>query len=345
MKNPKKILKHFFSAPFVKNRSLPRILSLYLILVTTLSISVLAFFWIYQASRKSIVASDNLRQEYIENQKARIAQQVIGVRDYILYLHSQSSITTRKVLQEKVQEGYRIAMNIYQENNGILKNSEIMENIKQALSPILFNDDRCYFIINSMKGVQQMNPKNIGSDGTNRYYYRDKEGNYPIKNEINLLNRQNEGIIEYRKESDKSDDSSLLKITYVKRIEPLGCYIASTDLMEDAERDIQHQALNRICRIRFGKEGYIFVNTYEGIALIKNGILMDPPVNILSGTDENWKTIFAKELEAAKKPGGDYYTYKFRKLSESKSSTKISYFLGIPEWQWVIGSGLYVDDV
>lgn len=345
MKNPKKILKRFFSAPFIKNRSLPRILSLYLIIVTTLSISVLVFFWIFQASRKSNVESDNLRQEYIENQKARIAQEVIGVRGYIHYMRVKSSKSMRKVLQERVQEGYRIAMSIYESNNGILNDDEIIENIKQALSPVIFNDNRCYFIINSMEGVQLMNPKNIGADGTNRLNYRDKEGNYITKSELGLLSRKNEGFVEFINKSDKSDDQSLLKITYLKKVEPLGCYIASTDYMENTERDIQREVLNRISNIRFGKEGYIFVNTYQGISLIKNGVLMVPPVNILAGTDESWKTIFGKQLEASKRPEGDYFTYKFRKFSESKTSTKISYFLGIPEWQWIIGAGLYIDDV
>ena len=345
MKNPKKILKRFFLTSFIKNRSLPKILSLYLILVTTLSISVLAFFWIFQASRKSNVESDNLRQEYIENQKARIAQEVIGVRGYIHYMRMKSSKSMRKVLQERVQEGYRIAMNIYESNNGILKDDEIIENMKQALSPVLFNDNRCYYIINSMEGVQLMNPKNIGADGTDRLNYHDKEGNYTTKNEINLMSRQNEGFIEYKQEPGKSDYPNLLKISYVKKIEQLGCYIAATEYMANAERDIQREVLNRISSIRFGKEGYVFVNTYEGISLIKNGVIMDPPVNILAGTDESWKTIFGKQLEASKRPEGDYFTYKFRKLSESKISTKISYFLGIPEWHWIIGSGLYIDDV
>lgn len=345
MKNPILTVKHYFSVTLFKNRSLPRILSLYLIVVTTLSISVLAFFWIFQASRKSNVESDNLRQLYIENQKSRIAQEVIGVRGYINYMRAKSSKSMRKVLQERVQEGYRIAMNIYESNNGILKNDEIIENIKQALSPVMFNDNRCYYIINSMEGVQLMNPKNVGADGTARLNYHDKEGNYTTKNEINLLSRQNEGFIEYKQEPGKSDYPNLLKISYVKKIEQLGCYIAATEYIANTEKDIQREVLNRISSIRFGKEGYVFVNTYEGISLIKNGVLMDPPVDILAGTDENWKAIFVKQLEASKRSEGDYFTYKFRKLSESKISTKISYFLGIPEWQWIIGSGLYVDDV
>jgi PAS domain S-box-containing protein len=345
MKNLKQNIKRFFSAPLIKYRSLPRILSLYLILVTILSVSVLAFFWIFQASRKSTVESDNLRHEYIENQKARIAQEVISVRGYILYMRSQSEKSIRKNLQERVEDGYKIAMNIYQENKDISKNEEIIENIKQALSPVLFNDNRCYYILTSLNGVQLMNPKYLSSDGSNRLNYRDKEGNYIIKSELNLLNRQNEGFITYRKASENDGDSGIFKITYVKKIAQLGCYIASTDNIEHAKRIIQNEVLNRISSIRFGKEGYIFVNTYEGMALIKNGELMNPPVDINAGTDENWKSIFAQELEAAKKPEGDYYTYKFRKLSESRTSTKISYFLGVPEWNWIIGSGLYIDDV
>lgn len=337
--------KRFIPEILFKNRSLPRILSLYLILVTTLSVSILAFFWIYQASRKSNLESDNLRQEYIENQKTRIAEKVIMVRDYIYFTRKQSSLTARKNLKERVQEASKIAMNIYQENHGIFSDAEITASIMQALSPVLFNNNRCYLVMNSLSGVQLMNPKNRFADGTSKYFYRDKEGNYTIKNEIDLLSRQEEGFITYNTKSDKFDGLELQKITYVKKIGPLGFYISATDLMENAELDIQQEALKRIASIRFDKEGYIFVNTYKGMALIQNGILMDPPVNILAGTNENWKHIFAKQLEATKKPAGDFYTYEFRKLSNSKTSTKISYFIGFPEWQWIIGSGLYTDEV
>jgi len=78
--------------------------------------------------------------------------------------------------------------------------------------------------------------------------------------------------------------------------------------------------------------------------------------NAFSGTQKLWqvfnehpekmKEIFAKELEAATKPDGDYIYYSFIKLTApDKESPKVSFVYGIPEWQWLVGAGVYLDDV
>jgi len=248
-------------------------------------------------------------------------------------------------LQERVNEGYNIAMNIYLSNKGKLHDEEIKTIIRQALSSVWFNNNRCCYHIYSMDGVQQMNPVTPHSNGKNMIGTRDKEGNDLVGNEIRLLQKKNQGFINFMKKNGHSDYSTLSEVAFVKKFDPFNWYIGSFDYIADFESDIKHQTLERISRIRYEREGYVFVNTYDGKALITNGILKDPPVNILNGNDENWKKIYAVELEAAQKPDGDFYTYKFRKLSQPKSSSKVSYFTGVPEWEWILGAGIYIDDI
>ncbi len=305
----------------------------------------LAQIWTSQAFKKSSIESNKIREEYIGNQKARVMQQVIGVRDYIYYIRSHTKTKMRNKLQERVNEGYNIAMNIYLENKGKHSDEEIKAIIIQALSPIWFNNNRCCYYIYSMDGIQQMNPLASNYNGKSRLGFLDKDGNDHVGNELRLLKKKNDGFVDYRTTSKHSDDLSLSKIAFVKKFDPFNWYIGTTDNVPDFESDIKHETLERISHIRYGKEGYVFVNTYDGYALITNGVLKDPPINILSGKDENWKKIFAVELEAAHKPEGDFYTYKFRKLSAPKNSAKASYFAGVPEWEWILGAGIYIDDI
>jgi PAS domain S-box-containing protein len=329
----------------IKNRSLPRVLFLYLLIVTAITVLALAHLWTSQAYRKSDIESNKIREEYIGNQKARVMQQVIGVRDYIYYVRSQTKAKLRTLLQNRVNEGYNIAMNIYLQNKGKLSDQEIKTLIVQALSPVWFNNNRCCYHIYSLNGVQQMNPLAPSYNGKSMLGFRDKDGYELVGNELKLLNKQSQGYIYYRRELSNSDDSILSKIAYVKKFDPFNWYIGAFDDVSEFESDIKHETLERISRIRYGKEGYVFVNMYNGDALITNGVLMDPPINILAGNDENWKKIFAVELEAAHKPEGEFYMYKFRKLSQPKSTTKVSYFAGVPEWEWIIGAGIYIDDI
>jgi PAS domain S-box-containing protein len=345
MKSPNPSKSRFSISGFIKNRSLPKVLFLYLLIVTALTVLSIAHLWTSQAYKKSGIEAEKIREEYIGNQKARVKQQVIGVRDYIYYKRSQAKTKLRNTLQEKVNEGYNIAMNIYLENKGKRTDEEIKAIIKQALSPIWFSSNRCCYHIYSMDGIQQMNPLTPSANGKNGLGIKDKEGNDLVRNELNLLKNKDHGFIYYFKAPSTSDDSSLSKIAFVKKFDPFNWYIGSIDDFSEFESDIKNETLERISRIRYDKEGYVFVNTYRGDALITNGVLNTPPVNILAGSDENWKNIFAEQLEATHKPDGDFYTYKFRKMSEPKSSTKVSYFTGVPEWEWILGAGIYIDDI
>jgi PAS domain S-box-containing protein len=332
-------------AGIIKNRSLPRVLFLYLMIVTTIMLLTLAHLWTSQAYKKSDIESNKIREEYTGTQKARIMQQVISVRDYIYYVRSQTKIKMRHMLQDRVNEGYNIAMNIYLENKGKHSDEEIKRFIIQALSPVWFNNNRCCYYINSLDGVQQMNPLSPSSNGKSRLGIRDSEGNDQVANELRLLRSKNQGFIDYRKVLPDSDDSSLHKVAFVKKFDPFNWYIGTSEKLSEYENDIKLETLERISRIRYDKEGYVFVNTFDGKALVTNGELKDPPVNILASNDENWKKIFKVELEAAHNPDGEFYTYKFRKLSKAMTTSKISYFAGVPEWEWIIGAGMYIDDI
>jgi len=107
--------------------------------------------------------------------------------------------------------------------------------------------------------------------------------------------------------------------------------------------------LQNISKIRFGKEGYIFINKFNGDALISNGKVFSGKRKlweIYSKNEKEVKHIFQKEVNAAEKKGGDYIFYSFLKLTNAeKKSPKVSYIYGVPELKWIVGAGVYLDDV
>jgi len=115
------------------------------------------------------------------------------------------------------------------------------------------------------------------------------------------------------------------------------------------EKIAKSDLLSAISRIRFGKEGYIFVNRFNGDALVSNGELVSGTKKlweIFNKNPEKTKDIFKKEYKAALKLDGDYIYYSIAKLKNpDKESPKTSFIYGIPELQWMIGAGVYLDDV
>ena len=121
----------------------------------------------------------------------------------------------------------------------------------------------------------------------------------------------------------------------------------ATDLFRDTEYYkslLQDYCLDSISRIRYAENEYVFINTLDGKALISNGKINQPPIDIFKSGDTSWINIYRVEQLAESKSGGQFYTYLFKKISENKTTEKTSYFAYLPEWEWIIGTGYYEDD-
>nr|WP_320016212.1 response regulator [uncultured Desulfobacter sp.] len=92
-------------------------------------------------------------------------------------------------------------------------------------------------------------------------------------------------------------------------------------------------------------EGYIFVVTDKGIGLLNR---VQPELagkDLWDTTDPNGIKIVQALIGAAGKVDGGFVQYKWNKPSLGREVPKISFTQKINEWGWVVGSGLYLDDI
>ncbi|NOZ45330.1 MAG: PAS domain S-box protein [Chlorobi bacterium] len=108
---------------------------------------------------------------------------------------------------------------------------------------------------------------------------------------------------------------------------------------------IKKELLDFFEKIRFNYGGYIFVNTFEGQALLFNGTVVKGYKNIKNLTDKNGLPLFDMELELAKKPDGGYMEYQFNRVNTDIPEPKISFVKGYSPWHWIIGAGNYKNDI
>jgi len=94
----------------------------------------------------------------------------------------------------------------------------------------------------------------------------------------------------------------------------------------------------------YDSDGYFFVYDQTG----KN--LVHPITPALVGQDlydlqdPSGNYVIRSLLEVAQ-AGGGYYRYFWNKPSEDKVQEKMSYAVMIDRWQWMVGTGLYLDDI
>jgi|GEM_PF-892455 methyl-accepting chemotaxis protein len=113
---------------------------------------------------------------------------------------------------------------------------------------------------------------------------------------------------------------------------------------EISEDEARKTAVSELRAIRYGGSEYFFAYDFEGNAK------MVPPwperegKNFMSAKDANGIPFIQKLIEVARQGGGSVF-YQYSKPGASSPQPKVSYAFAIPEWQWMIGTGLYLDDL
>ena len=109
------------------------------------------------------------------------------------------------------------------------------------------------------------------------------------------------------------------------------------------EDEAKKMALASAGAMRFGAKNYVFVSNFDGVTIAHpNPDLIGK--NNTDTRDANGK-YFSREIVATAKAGSGFVDYYWPKLGEKEARPKISYVIGVPEWGWAVGAGLWVDDV
>ena len=113
-----------------------------------------------------------------------------------------------------------------------------------------------------------------------------------------------------------------------------------------SDEKIQEAILDKFNDLRFfdDKEGYIFVYKYDGTSVLFPTNKTQEGKNLITVKDSNGVFLIKELIEAAKK-GGGLVKYHFPKTKDGKPFPKFSYSLSFEPYNWMMGTGIYVDNV
>ncbi len=105
--------------------------------------------------------------------------------------------------------------------------------------------------------------------------------------------------------------------------------------------------IESVRKIRFGEghDGYIFIVTYNGTTLLNDTQRQLEGKNIWDLTDPNGVKVIQEERRAVETPDGDFIYYSWNQPSTGVVTPKVSFMKGVPEWEWMVGSGVYLDSI
>jgi two-component system NarL family sensor kinase len=113
------------------------------------------------------------------------------------------------------------------------------------------------------------------------------------------------------------------------------------DGMPDARA--QAQALEILQRLEFGHDGYFFVFDFDGNNLLYPRRPQLQGRNLLDLQDRDGGYPVRRLIDQAR-TGGGYVDYEWDRPSTGQLESKLGYVEPIAGWQWVLGTGTYVDE-
>jgi len=291
-----------------------------------LSIIIAYYTWLQVDEYKKQV--EKLKTEFPEKQRSDLKSKVLLVKEYIFWVKSHPEQYTQRYLNRRIRKTEALISSL----------PDTIQTIPSALIDTLDRLNKlseCKIIIlnnkNDVLYPEFLNMRDKG-DALNILFRSYKIEDF----------RTAETLISNLIQNRTSNEKSYL---FLKNIPANNLRIGITLKADRIINVLQEEILDSLETIKYSNNEYVFINTTDGYALLSRGKKQVPPKNILALGESNWEAIFKQELEFSKKPEGGYYTYFWRNSPDEERSEKTSYFSGIPEWGWIIGTGFFTNNI
>lgn len=111
------------------------------------------------------------------------------------------------------------------------------------------------------------------------------------------------------------------------------------------EADAKARALDALRAVRYGDNDYIFVSDLD-VRSVMHPIKPELDGKDLSNLrDPNGVALFAEFARTVRERGAGFVSYAWPKPGRSEPVEKMTYVQGFAPWGWIVGSGIYVDDL
>lgn len=311
-----------------------------LVAICVTAILVLGAVWIYSEYSHYQTSIRQMKENFVKEQKSLLKLEVENTLSYLQYKMAQTEERLRQTIKGRVCEAHAIATHLYMQHRDTLNAAQLRHMVREAIRPIRFNQQRGYFFATDLNGTEQLFADRPELEGKNMLELRGGQGEYVVRDMIDLVRDKGEGFYSYHWTKPEAEGNDHFKIAFVKHFEPFGWFFGSGEYMEDVAADIRKEVLARIERVKTRNGNYVFAGTWQGVALAGP----QKGQNMIDITDINGVHI-VQELIALAKGEGGFLTYTMPQFKGLRPSIKISYVVGVPEWQWYIGSGIYMDDI
>lgn len=297
-----------------------------------------------------------IKRTYTSQQKEQLKSEVAREINHINGLRRRAEKTLKQTLEQRVSEAHALASRLYDLKKD-MGDDAIQSLIRESLGSIRFHKGRGYYFILDKDGGYVLYPPDRAKEGQN------SKGTYSPEEVSQTLaitktaRKKGQGFIKYTWIKPGQDAPARFpKITYVKTFTPFGWVIGTGEYIDTFEKDVQQEIFSDLNEAQSGQvfPDYLFIyklHKKEGGEAFAT-ILANPNRPDLVGTtiSDDFKDtrgfMFRRAmLRGIKEKGEAFITYWYKKPGQKGEFAKLSYFKYLPEWDWIVAGGGYLDDL
>jgi len=273
-------------------------------------------------------------------------------KEYIQSVYGERLRTVIDSVMSQIDDIYN------QSQNGEISEKTAMKRAKELIKAVRYDNGTGYIWINdNSKPFPKMimHPTAPQLDGTilnnSKYNVSDNNKNLFVAM-VETTAENGEGFVGYTwPKPGKTTPQP--KLSYVKIFKPWGWIVGTGIYVDDAAEEAISNILNEIAKYRYDNgTGYFWINDtslphpkmiMHPIAPQLNGVsLADKKYNVVG---ENLENLFAAMVKTTAKTGDGFVSYRWPKPGKTEPQPKMSYVKIFKPLGWIIGSGVYTDDI
>ncbi|MCV6607440.1 MAG: cache domain-containing protein [Campylobacterales bacterium] len=294
--------------------------------------------------------SKNFRESAYNSKKEEIKTAVdIALKTVDTYYQRTDKEMIKKSVQKELKNQTDVlitAMNgHYKRYKGKISNRELRRQLINIVKTSRYGKSG-YYWINDMSPKMIMHPVKPSLDGRELSEFKDPNGKKLFIEMVDVIKKSKNGFgfVDYVW-FKPGDETPTPKISNIALFKPYNWIIGTGVYVEDVTAKIKQEAIDTIKNMRFANGNYFWVNDSTP------KMLMHPIKPSLNGQDisgikdPNGKRIFVEMANVVRGSGSGFVDYQWDKKGYNTPQNKISYVGSFPQWGWIIGTGVYTDDI
>jgi methyl-accepting chemotaxis protein len=316
-------------------------------IVVTISILVVATISTIVAITDLNLVSEKSQKRFeeivIKKRKAELqGYTYLGQEILQTYQKESTPQAIEKKLQKEINLIISIMENEYQAHGDKVSAQEMKSRLKNIISSARYGKNS-YFWAHDLDGHMVTHPIKPSLNGKQMIETKDTNGVYLFKKMNSVANSQGEGLVSYqwtKPDTKKAED----KISYVKLFKPYGWVIGTGVYTKDIKAQVMAKSFDIIKQTKYSEDGYFWILDTDGNMLMhKEDSLIGKSFQDITQIKDGTKV--DSMLSQAKANTEAFIEYTWKKDIDSKECKKLSHVRYFKDWNIIIGTGCYLDDL